>query len=350
MINNLHLQNFKCYLDQEIRLTNLNVFCGNNSSGKSTAIQGLLIALQSSFDETLQLNGELISLGSFNDIHSSLSKEKETSIKIQLDEEIFNWEISEDQTGNFILTTKNGNIQIPNFHYICAERWGPRSNFQLTSNDDNKAPLGIYGEYTSEYLASIIQNPIFLAEDDPRKVVASQNVINNINAWVQEITPNITINSQIFSDASVSANTFGFDRYKYKPSHVGFGLSYSLSIITALISSPPGTIIIIENPEAHLHPRGQSYLGRLIALTALSQVQVIIETHSEHIINGIRRTIKYTEAFTGNEVLINFANSMSPNQSKLEEIKIGKDAKLSSWPSGFFDQQSLDMIDIIKGI
>ncbi|WP_180834594.1 AAA family ATPase, partial [Vibrio parahaemolyticus] len=61
-----------------------------------------------------------------------------------------------------------------------------------------------------------------------------------------------------------------------------------LPIVLALLVTKPGGLVIIENPEAHLHPKGQSYLGRLIQRTAEAGVQVIIETHSDHLLNGIR--------------------------------------------------------------
>ena len=53
-----------------------------------------------------------------------------------------------------------------------------------------------------------------------------------------------------------------------------------------------GELIVIENPETHLHPKGQANLAKLIALVAEQGVQIIIETHSDHIINGLRVATK----------------------------------------------------------
>lgn len=54
----------------------------------------------------------------------------------------------------------------------------------------------------------------------------------------------------------------------------------------------PGDMVLIENPESHLHPKGQSAIGRLLAATAANGVQIFCESHSDHIINGVRVAVK----------------------------------------------------------
>ncbi len=77
-----------------------------------------------------------------------------------------------------------------------------------------------------------------------------------------------------------------------RPTNVGFGLTHALPVIVACLAAEPGTMLVVENPEAQLHPRGQVSIGRLLALTAASGVQVIIESHSDHVLNGIRLAVK----------------------------------------------------------
>jgi len=81
----------------------------------------------------------------------------------------------------------------------------------------------------------------------------------------------------------------------------GFGLSYTLPVITALLVGTliPNSLVIIENPEAHLHPRGQTEIARLIALCAQVGTQIIIETHSDHLFDGIRIAAKNKPGFCG---------------------------------------------------
>ena len=131
---------------------------------------------------------------------------------------------------------------------------------------------------------------------------------------------------------------------------MGFGLSYAISIVTALLVTKPGGLVIIENPEAHLHPRGQSYLGRLIAKTALSGVQVIIETHSDHLLNGIRVVSRLEKCYEKGDFKVFYISGEESNPSKVTEIEIGNKGELSEWPQGFFDQQAYDVKTLIKGI
>lgn len=74
----------------------------------------------------------------------------------------------------------------------------------------------------------------------------------------------------------------------YRSTNVGFGLTYSLPIFVAVLSSRPGSLILLENPEAHLHPKGQSRLGEFLAIAASQGIQIVAETHSDHVLNGVR--------------------------------------------------------------
>lgn len=78
----------------------------------------------------------------------------------------------------------------------------------------------------------------------------------------------------------------------FRPVNVGFGVTYTLPIIVAILSAKVDDLIIIENPESHLHPKAQSILGKLFAIAANAGVQIIIESHSDHILNSLRVCVK----------------------------------------------------------
>ena len=129
------------------------------------------------------------------------------------------------------------------------------------------------------------------------------------------------------------------------PTMTGFGISYILSIVTAGLwcSSLENAVLIIENPEAHLHPAAQSRMGKFLQLVASSGVQVIVETHSEHIIDGVRIQAacqKETE-----NVKIKFFSSQE-GKVNVKDIKVNEYGELTDWPEGFFDQKSLDLRDL----
>lgn len=77
-------------------------------------------------------------------------------------------------------------------------------------------------------------------------------------------------------------------KIQHKPANVGFGYTYILPIIVSGLIAQKGQILIVENPEAHLHPKAQSEIAKFLALVASCGVQIYIESHSEHILNGLR--------------------------------------------------------------
>lgn len=177
--------------------------------------------------------------------------------------------------------------------------------------------------------------------------------------WEQKISPNVTIDVNTGHDGSTYTISYGFDgeNGNIKPirdlraENIGFGISYTLPIIVALLSAKPGALILLENPEAHLHPAGQAELAKLIAKVARNGVQVITETHSDHIINGIQLACK---EFTHNEekgidnkhVKMYYFYNKEKHASTVEEVVINNDGSLKQQPKGFFDQAENDLFNL----
>ena len=83
---------------------------------------------------------------------------------------------------------------------------------------------------------------------------------------------------------------------EYRPTNVGFGITYALPIVVSALSARPGSLLIVENPEAHLHPRGQVKMGELLCQASEAGIQVLIETHSDHVLNGIRLAVRDSQS------------------------------------------------------
>jgi predicted ATPase len=374
MINSISLHNFKCYQDRHFNLSLLTVFCGSNSVGKSTAIQALSIPLQSRFMNEIKLNGDLTEVGFIKDIHNKSYKDERLSIELTIDGSMKCWGYEDQETqkkeANDRLTligdanpgsNESYDKFLENFQYLQAERYGPRNNSDITdSNRFHNDWLGAKGEFTSEFLSQVDNSRrLFVGGGTIAKECASDMRLHSveenpalhrqINAWMKEISPGISVTSRLFEEASVAVNTFDQNgNGDLKPQNVGFGVSYVLSIVTALLHSKKGSVVIIENPEAHLHPKGQSYLGRLIALTAKSGIQVIVETHSDHLLNGIRVIVRTDKGFDPSLFTLYYI-SHGADESNVDTISITRDGKLSHWPEGFFDQQAQDMFTIMTG-
>ena len=131
-----------------------------------------------------------------------------------------------------------------------------------------------------------------------------------------------------------------------KPMNVGHGFSYVFPIIVALILSKPDDLIIIDSPEAHLHPSAQSNIGKMIAKIAASGVQIIVETHSDHVLNGIRISVK-DETLAPEKLNMLFFTNPTPKNHGVISPSIDKNGKIDYWPDGFFDQNERDICQLI---
>jgi predicted ATPase len=100
--------------------------------------------------------------------------------------------------------------------------------------------------------------------------------------------------------------------------------------------------VIIENPEAHLHPKGQSKVGELIGLAASCGVNLYVETHSDHVLNGIRICVK-RKLLKPEDLIINyFKRNNNEHTAKISQIPINNNGGIDYWPEGFFDQMDND--------
>lgn len=126
----------------------------------------------------------------------------------------------------------------------------------------------------------------------------------------------------------------------YRATNVGFGVTYTLPILVAVLSSEPDTLILVENPEAHLHPKGQAKMGELLALAASCGVQVVIETHSDHILNGIRLAVHGGKLDHKDVQLHYFQRQEKEGQTVTEVISpcMDRNGRIDQWPDGFFDE------------
>ena len=173
----------------------------------------------------------------------------------------------------------------------------------------------------------------------------SERLELQINAWLSEISPNIKVNVIPYLDVNLMGVRYSISNSLGEEStnalNMGFGVSYSLPIIVALLSAREGDILILENPEAHLHPRGQRKIGELVALAAANGVQIFMETHSDHVLNGIRLSVR-NKKILSEKVKINYFYEYLSEEGIQKHEKtspeILEDGSLSNWPEGFFDE------------
>jgi predicted ATPase len=133
---------------------------------------------------------------------------------------------------------------------------------------------------------------------------------------------------------------------RYKPSNIGFGYTYILPIVISGLLAAPGEILIVENPGAHLHPRAQSKLTYFLAGVANCGVQVIIESHSKHILNALRICVKNKD-FSIADKDVSVLYFQESEDQPVVHIPVNPDGSVDDWPEDFFDQSEKDLQKLI---
>ncbi|MDE0304247.1 MAG: DUF3696 domain-containing protein [Albidovulum sp.] len=369
MLNHINLENFKAFDDVQIEFGALTLLSGLNGSGKSTILQALALLRQSFdarflLDGSLALNGELVELGTGRDV---LYQEFETpEISVALGErdndedKVYLWRASAILHADVLpCTSKPKQLELPlldlfdqGFQFLRADRITPAVIFPKSQNAVRQQRfLGARGEFTAHFLLEFGEqtttSEIVRCADEPKAV----SLIAQVNAWIQELSPGLRVEPASVPMTDLVRLVFSYrgEGAAYsdalRPTNVGFGITHALPVITACLAAKPRTLLIVENPEAQLHPRGQTMIGRLLALTAANGVQVIIETHSDHVLNGIRLTVK-DRVLAPEQARLHFFTRQLGKASDYETPTLGPDGRLSYWPEGFFDQweQSLDRL------
>lgn len=144
---------------------------------------------------------------------------------------------------------------------------------------------------------------------------------------------------------------FGIESEKdwYRPANVGYGLVYAFPILVTALLAGEGLdlsgpqILIIESPEAHLHPRAQSRMGEILARIATTGVQILIESHSDHILNGIRLAVN-KGVIPHSDVAVHFFSGADSDAGHgVISPTIDAEGGFDAWPEGFFDQGESDL-------
>lgn len=386
MIRRLYIDGFKSLRDTELNPTSINVLVGPNASGKSTVLQTLLLLRQSadSIDgsvKTLHLSGELYEAGTPLDaIHPAARH----TIRIEVidDSGAFNYwgdfyyNRDEDRGSGTRVLQGNSHGSVPlqlflrddHFAYLTAERIGPRVAYRLPLGEDElSGRVGKFGQFTTAILARAFNIEEKVEDWEEQKaqrfakallnldggalideLKASQgSLIRLSNVMLNWVIPGANFSAVEHADTDSAMLQFTRDPHgtkaRVRATHVGFGLAYSLPVIVSSLSLRVGGLLLVENPEAHLHPFSQSRMGAFLALIASTGRQIFVETHSDHLVNGIRLAVRYGLIPPEKVQFQFFHSSLTEEQSKITKIEIDESGRLSEWPPGFFDQIERDL-------
>ncbi|MFC9428079.1 DUF3696 domain-containing protein [Streptomyces sp. NPDC056987] len=397
MIDQLTLTNFKAFQHVDLPLGPLTLLTGLNSSGKSSVLQALGLLQQSytagDFDDVRDLveaagsgevttadngfllNGELVSLGTGHDVLHEDFTGDEPAITLAVNEGPYRyaWTVAYDAEQNLLplirvdlpLTTEGGTPPAKNpvvasrthkvaatgdaavvpgwltagFQYLHADRISPAEFYPRDHHVSiGRGFLGVRGEHTVNFLRHHAREEVPAGPlRHPR--AASARLLDQAAAWMGELCPGVDLTAEPIDGTDSVRLSYGFDGprgTRRRPTNVGFGLTYALPVVVACLTARRGSLVLLENPEAHLHPRGQTRMAALVSAAAAHGAQLVVETHSDHVLNGVRLAVKRGVLAPERAVLHYFrGGSMG---SEVTSPRIDRDGLLDEWPEGFFDE------------
>lgn len=376
-MNKIRVDNFKSLVDCDIRIGKLTVLSGLNGSGKSSILQIFSMLNQRKIDSDnmtakYNLRGRLVNLGKVSDIYSDEANSDlidiyisieglDLSVKSEARSNSQNYIVSAIDVAGIELLKKISD----GFQLIQADRIVPHTQYDSASSDDLDAcNLGSRGEYCVDYLSknarlkisnrrTFPMDAIGVSKRFMEQISPTDSLLDQVCGWMQHISPGVKLSSEDiigtdfvklkYNYTGDSIASEGNDR---RPTHVGFGITYCLPIIVASLIAKQNSFLLIENPEAHLHPQGQFAMGILLSKCAEDGVNIIVETHSDHVLNGIRVATKQQQIKHEDIAIHFFSRDINTGVTFIQSPNVLANGQITNWPTGFFDQWS-NSLDIL---
>lgn len=318
MLKNLNIQKFKVLENENLDIKPLTVFCGENSSGKSTAIRAMLFFGNGSFDKTSYYRFNAINglLGDYKYIE--LEDDSDTVVKAYGDHSVH--------------TDSPSTLQF-NPTLLCAERIGPRKVYETINNTydfiDMQGRLAPFFYHQKQN-----DNISELAIDN----MENTTLRSQVAYWLNHIL-GTTVKTENIQDNIIVSYQAPHDVEAYSPLNTGFGTSMVFPILIACLTAKIGDTVIIENPEVHLHPKAQSKLADFFAFIAQKGVQIILETHCEHLIYKLCYNVNQG-IIDHDKVVFQYKEINKPFEAIYTDKKgrfVDEKNELRDFPTGFFD-------------
>ena len=373
-ISQITLRNFKCFKELDLPCAPLTLLTGHNAGGKSTALQALLLLAQGMREapnsNLLPLNGKLVELGTGGEVVRRSSSFQRISLGVSNSNAQASWSFEVERE-----LSARGLMRLASVHYVNKDHVVPvEASLLLPSelsdsdlvgtlrnatfisagremqNDAYPIPrssthvrgdVGRSGEYAPYWYIEFADDevePMRRHPEDDRETVRAQT-----DAWLNELFPGARSNAERLTVDAPVRLSFSLGRTSpwSKPANVGYGLSYAFPMIVAMLTADAGTTVVIDSAEAHLHPRAQSAVGRLLAQMAGSGVQVLVESHSDHLLNGVRLAVRDGLLDPGGAA-IHFFDGLGESPSVMT-LALDANGAIGDWPEGFFDQSERDL-------
>lgn len=346
MLKQLKIRDLKSIDEALLKLAPLTILTGVNSSGKSTVIQALMLLVRHSGSINRFSMEELTRyLSDFASIRNKKANAKSVDIET----------IDHSDSSHDINITANGvdaksqlqyvyeaalNAPEPELFYLNANRLGAQEFVPVSERK-----VGGSGEYLFTSFEKMKGKAL---PEEFLKFKGSKTISYQLSQWLSSITGSSTelITEEVSGQVKVSFRVKEIES-NVSPFNLGAGMSYLAKVLIICLMAKKGDLILLENPEIQLHPKSQAQLGAFLAFIASNGIQLVVETHCEHLINKVAYQV-YDDALESKDVIVHYKPSVDQPFETLLIDDNGEfndiEANITSFPTGFFDATLTDLM------
>ena len=375
---NLHellLRDVKCFEQLKLPCSRMTVLTGYNAGGKSTALHALLLMAQAvrsnPTSNRLSLNGEFVNLGSVGDVIRHGASTHSIVLGVAAADEELQWKLVYDRglSARGVLSLEHARYRsargleeshsslIPGAHALNSGLLvaldeliflGPARETQLSTypvprtSSLGRGDVGKNGEYAAYWYLECADDGVDAARRHKRDLGAV-TVRSQMAAWIEDFFPGARVSANRLTPESpvqLAYRLHGTGGW-VPPPNVGYGLGYAFPMLVAMLTAKNESVIVIDSAEAHMHPRAQSAVGHFLGQMAGAGLQIFLETHSDHLLNGIRLAVRDGLLCAG-DVAVHFFDA-ADTANRTTSLTMDKKGAISDWPEGFFDQAERDL-------
>lgn len=345
-VSKVRLRNFKSVAEDQVGLAPLTLVVGENSSGKSTLLYALRLLNEGVLDSfTIDDIEDVLGIPSETILNMSAAPSDYVSIGIDIEfpsaksswamnwKPILgrkSWELVSDHDRNGLGSTFLGR----GIHYVGPLRKAPGSSREI-GLDLLPGDVGRRGEFTADLLVLQGNDPAGL----PMPGGSASTIDGVLRSWAADLGLVADIKTVDSRGLSIEVKPHGLDSF-FPLSSVGIGVSQLVPVLVQCLLTKPGSVILLEQPELHLHPALQQRLADFFIAMVRSGRQLIVETHSEYMLSRLRRRIVEDP----DDELLDLAKVVFAERdretglSSYREVELSPLGAIEEWPAGFFDQ------------
>ncbi|WP_139650797.1 AAA family ATPase [Raoultibacter phocaeensis] len=338
MLKHIHLENFKAQQAADLDFSKINILTGFNSTGKTTVIQSLAFIKQSLQKKELSFNDYLLRLGDYREVVSRHDTELPIRISVTLNGSEEDLQYSLDASMNGVVETfavdgeqgwqwdsrtdgaveASGRLFFPiaaggygggvftssdpaktmqeqkrtmewfeNMLYLSSNRGFTKYNYPLLAGKPTVEDISNRTGDSSaleEWLSNLIIYRINEAKRYPAMEEQLTRMTDRLSSLGVEISPYVMSGPSVVIDLAESGMWVS-------AVNSGYGVNQSVASIVLGSLSEPGSLVMIEEPETHLHPRFQRTMAQILADFTKEGKQVLITSHSDHVLQEMRKLV-----------------------------------------------------------